>query len=71
MACEQMGGPCGAKVQGSTPDEMMKNGMEHLEKAHPKMAEDMKKMAKDDTEMVKWNNKFMEEWEKNLDDDEE
>ncbi len=59
MTCRQMGGMCDAKIQGATADEMMKNGMMHLEQAHPKMASDVKAMSKDDPKMMEWNKKFM------------
>jgi predicted small metal-binding protein len=58
MTCKQMGGECDAKIAGSTPDEMMANGMKHLEQAHPKMAADVKKASKTDPMMVEWNKKF-------------
>jgi predicted small metal-binding protein len=62
MTCAQMGGPCEAKITGNTPDEMMTNGMKHLESAHPEMAADMKAMSKDDPKMTEWNKKFQEDW---------
>ena len=62
MTCAQMGGPCDAKITGNTPDEMMANGMKHLEQSHPKMAADVKAAPKDDPMMVAWNKKFMEDW---------
>ena len=64
MTCAQMGGPCDKEITGSTPDEMMEKGMEHLEEAHPEMAAQVKAMAKDDPVMVEWNKKFMKEWKK-------
>lgn len=64
MTCAQMGGPCEAKITGSTPDEMMANGMKHLEEAHPEMAAQVKSTAPDDPTMVKWNKKFAKDWEK-------
>jgi len=63
MTCKQLGGPCDAKIRGSTPDEMMKNGMKHMEKAHPKMAEDIKNTSPDDPTMVAWNEKFKADFE--------
>lgn len=63
MTCAQMGGPCDAKITGNTPDEMMKNGMMHLEQAHPDMAAKVKAMPKDDPMMTEWNKKFMQDWE--------
>lgn len=58
-----MGGPCDAKIHGTTPDDMMKNGMVHLEQAHPDMAADVKKTPKDDPMMVEWSKKFMVDFE--------
>ncbi len=58
MTCAQMGGPCEEKIQGATQEEMMNNGMMHIEAAHPEMAADIKAMAKDDPKMVEWSNKF-------------
>lgn len=51
MTCAQMGGPdtCNFMVTGDTADEMAKNGMEHINLAHPKMAEDIKKMTPEQT----------------------
>ncbi len=63
MTCKQLGGPCDEKIMGATPDEMMANGMMHLEKAHPDMAADVKKMPKDDPKMVEWNEKFMADFQ--------
>lgn len=62
MTCAQMGGPCDAKIMGGTSDEMMKNGMVHMEGAHPEMAADIKAMPVDDPKMVAWNEKFMKDW---------
>ena len=55
MTCRQMGGPCDAKIMGSTPEEMMKNAMMHLEQTHPDMAAKVKATAKDDPTMIEWN----------------
>lgn len=59
MTCAQMGGMCDAKIEGATPDEMMANGMAHLEVAHQEMATNVKAMPKDDPMMVAWSEKFM------------
>ena len=63
MTCSQMGGPCDAKVQAETKDEMMANGMAHMEAAHAEMAADVKAMAHDDPKMVAWNEKFNADWD--------
>ncbi len=64
MTCRQLGGPCDEKITGSTPDEMMANGMKHLEKAHPQMAADVKSMPEDDPKMVEWSKKFQADFAK-------
>lgn len=58
-----MGGMCETSVTGNTAEEMMSNGMAHLEEAHPEMAANVKAMPKDDPKMVEWNEKFMKDWE--------
>lgn len=63
MTCAQLGGPCEVQVSGDTPDEMMTNGMIHMEAVHPEMAADIKAMPKDDPKMVEWNDKFKKDWE--------
>ena len=63
MTCAQMGGPCEAKITGDTPEEMMANGMKHLEQSHPDMAATVKATPKDDPMMIGWNEKFMKDWE--------
>ena len=57
-----MGGECDVEVLGGTADEMMANGMKHLEEAHPKMAEDIKKADPNDPMMVAWNEKFQKDF---------
>ena len=59
MTCAHMGGMCEAKISGGTPEEMTKNGMAHIEAAHPEMAADIKAMSQDDPKMVEWHKKFM------------
>lgn len=63
MTCAQMGGECDAKITGSTADEMIANGMKHLEEAHPKMAADIKATPMTDPMMVAWSKKFQEDFE--------
>jgi len=63
MTCSQMGGSCDATITGATEDEMMANGMKHLEEAHPQMAEDVKKASPTDPMMVEWNAKFKKDFE--------
>lgn len=58
-----MGGMCDAPVSGATKDELMMNGMKHLEEAHPEMAASVKAMPKDDPKMVEWNDMFNKKWD--------
>ncbi len=58
MTCAQMGGACDAAITGSTKEEMLANGMKHLEEAHPEMAADVKATPMDDPKMIEWNQKF-------------
>ena len=62
LTCAQMGGGCDAKISGSTPDEMMANGMTHLEEAHPEMAASVKAALPTDPMMVEWNEKFQKDF---------
>ena len=63
MTCAQMGGECDTKITGNTVDEMMMNGMKHLEEAHPKMAADVKASSPTDPMMISWNEKFKKDFE--------
>ena len=62
MTCAQMGGACDAAITGSTKEEMLANGMKHLEEAHPEMAAQVKAMAPEDPAMVEWSKKFAEDF---------
>jgi len=48
LTCAQMGGPCQAMIGGNDWNEMMDNGMKHLEQAHPEMVDKMKNMSPED-----------------------
>ena len=54
MTCAAMGGPadCTTMISGNTAEEMVGNGMKHIEEAHPEMAKDIKKMTQEET--TKW-----------------
>jgi hypothetical protein len=54
MTCPAMGGPatCTATLSGNTPEEMVADGMKHVEANHPEMAAQIKAMSKED--MAKW-----------------
>lgn len=67
MTCAQLGGECDAKITASTPEELLKKAMMHLEKAHPEMAAKVKAAPKDDKDMIAWNKKFMKDWAKTPD----
>ena len=62
MTCRQMGGMCDEALTAGTSDEMMAEGMVHLESAHPEMAASIKAMPKDDPQMMEWGKKFSADW---------
>jgi len=61
MTCKDMGGPCDAKISGKDPEDMIQNGMKHVEKDHPEMAADIEKMSDEDSE--KWRADFQAKWD--------
>ncbi len=61
MTCAQMGGPCEEMISGNTAEEMVANGMKHMESAHPEMAAKVKAMSKEETD--KWMEEFKGKWE--------
>ncbi|HVN26163.1 MAG TPA: DUF1059 domain-containing protein [Candidatus Paceibacterota bacterium] len=65
MTCAQMGGPCEAVLTGSNPEELMQNGMKHVEEAHPEMAEQIKAMPQAET--AKWSADFNKKWDETPD----
>ena len=54
ITCAAMGGPaeCTTVITGNTAEEMVKNGMKHVEESHPEMMADIKKMTPEAT--AKW-----------------
>lgn len=62
ITCRALGGPCDAPITAESYDEMIKKGMEHLEKVHPKMAADVKKAPKDDPMMIEWDKSSRKMW---------
>ncbi|MEJ0021264.1 MAG: hypothetical protein WDN47_01640 [Candidatus Doudnabacteria bacterium] len=58
ILCSQMGGPadCTVMISGNTPEEMVSNGMVHINQAHPELAEQVKKMTPEET--TKWMDDF-------------
>lgn len=72
MTCRQMGGPCDAKIQGKTPDEMMHHGAEHVkhwankgDEGHRKVLQKMDDMQRDSKseEAKAWNAKFKKDFD--------
>jgi len=63
MTCAQMGGPatCNTMISGNTAEEMVKNGMDHINQAHPEMAADIKKMTPEET--TKWMADFQKKFD--------
>lgn len=57
MTCRELGGECDEPIHANNFDELIKNGMEHLKVAHPKMYEDVTKASKDDPMMKEWSEK--------------
>jgi hypothetical protein len=58
MTCPAAGGPatCTGVIKGNTVEEMMADGMKHVQAAHPEMAADIAKMSPED--MAKWTTEF-------------
>jgi len=63
MTCAELGGMCEERISAETPDEMIAQGMKHLEDKHQGMAATVKAMPEDDPTMVAWGEKFMKNWE--------
>jgi hypothetical protein len=63
LTCREMGGMCDEPISAETYDQMIANGMIHIEAAHPEMAASIKSMSKDDPLMVKWEEDFKKTWE--------
>lgn len=63
ITCAQMGGMCDTPISGATKDEIIANGMKHLEEAHPEMAATIKATPMDDPKMVEWSQKFNATWD--------
>ncbi len=63
MTCAQMGGQCDAEITGATENEMIANGMKHLEEAHPEMAATVKAASPEDPMMKAWGEKFHKDFE--------
>ena len=47
MTCAAAGGPatCTAVLEGNTAEEMLADGMKHVQESHPEMADGMAKMS--------------------------
>lgn len=63
MTCYELGGACDAQISGETPEEMVKNGIEHMEKNHPEIAQRLKeKGSGGGSKFQEWTDKIMDEW---------
>lgn len=49
---------CDEPIAASSKVEMLTKGMEHVEAAHPEMAESIKSMSPTDPMMIDWQKKF-------------
>lgn len=62
MTCSDMGGPatCTTVITGNSAEEMVANGMDHINEAHPDMASDIGKMTPEETSnwMTEFQKKF-------------
>ena len=54
---------CDTAMCASTSEEMIAEGMKHIEVAHPEMAADIKSMPQNDPKMVAWYAQFAKDWE--------
>jgi predicted small metal-binding protein len=66
VTCKQMGGPCDAKIQGNTPEEVMQKGGEHVnemaakgDEGHIKAKEMMDAAGNNPEDLKKWQDQFM------------
>lgn len=62
ITCRAMGGMCDTPLSANSYDEMLSEGMKHLEVSHSEMATQVKSMPKDHPEMVKWEEDFKKTW---------
>ena len=67
ITCKQMGGPCDAKIQGATAEEIMQKGGVHVNEmaakgdaGHIKAKEMMDGAVNDPEELKKWQDQFMQ-----------
>lgn len=58
IACSAMGGPatCTTTFSGNTPEEVVKNAMDHVMAEHPDLAAQIKGMSAEET--TKWMEDF-------------
>ena len=66
ILCNQMGGPCEAKIQGNTPEEIMQNGGIHVnemaatgDEEHIKAKEMMDGAVNNPEALKQWQDQFM------------
>lgn len=63
LTCREMGGTCDEEIVAGSKDEMLQKGMQHVEMAHPEMAESIRKMSPTDPMMVDWQKQFEASYE--------
>ncbi len=66
ITCKMMNlnnGGCDHAMTVSTYEEIMTEGMKHMEEAHPEQAEKIKSTPKDDKTMLDWEIEFKKIWE--------
>lgn len=67
ISCKQMGGPCEAKIQGNSPEEIMQKGGVHVnemaakgDEGHIKAKQMMDAAGNNPNELKKWQDEFMQ-----------
>ncbi|MGD1003482.1 MAG: hypothetical protein ABR884_02805 [Minisyncoccia bacterium] len=63
MTCPAAGGPatCTGVISGNTVEEMLADGMKHVNAVHPEMADGIAKMSPED--MAKWQADFHQKFD--------
>ena len=60
MTCKQIGGPCSYEIIANLPEDMIKEGMKHLERYHPEIAKKIINMSLEDNR--NWRHSFLKTW---------
>lgn len=61
MTCKQLGGTCGYKIIANTPEEIIKNGMKHVEENHPEVTRKMEDISYEESR--NWKHLFTKVWQ--------